>query len=566
FWFALKTPIQPPLEETDQQPPRSCHTTWGRIWGTSSETVMLDALREYITRARWFGGKGHKLRKLRLIDHLTLPIPDTTNVYLLRLEVTYTNAPKEEYLLPLAFATAESPDMLLHLKNTPESVICPLETKDQEGLLYDAVQHEGFRATLLDMIAKQRSCKLGQGHLAARRGRRFSEALEGHSLPMSSRVLKAEQSNTSVIYDDTYFLKLYRRIEEGPNPDVVLTQHLTEDTKFSHLPAFAGSLEWKRKGSTPMTIGLLLRFVPNETDAWSFTLDTLRQSYGWALTLKDKLEALPEIPRVSLQIDLDTMPDVVREFIGPVYLDMIRLLGQRTAELHRALASLCRTRDITPEPFSQLYQKSLYQSIRGLILKTFATMESHLKVLPEPHRAAIQEMLGSRTSVFNRLSRITEKRIDTLKIRTHGDYHLGQVLFTGKDFVVIDFEGEPARPMTERHLKQSALRDVAGMIRSFHYAAHGSLLLGNAPEIEDTFLRHWADLWYAYVSGTFLTSYISTAGSDKFIPQNKKDFAMLLETFILEKAVYELGYELNHRPDWFTIPMRGLEDILKGRF
>jgi maltose alpha-D-glucosyltransferase/alpha-amylase len=316
-----------------------------------------------------------------------------------------------------------------------------------------------------------------------------------------------------------------------------------------------------------MTIALLLQFVPSETDAWSYTLDNVERSLGRALTLKDKLDALPEAPRASLQVELDSIPTSVRDFIGSIYLEMAELLGQRTAELHLALASLSRTPEITSEPFSLLYQKSLYQSVRGLLLKVFGELEDSLVTQTEDMVRPAETILGSKKVILKELRRITEKKISAMKIRTHGDYHLGQVLYTGRDFIIIDFEGEPARPITERHLKQSALRDVAGMMRSFHYAAHGAILLRSSMQGADTdYLRHWADLWYFYVSGVFLSSYMKTASDAAFVPQNKKDFAVLLETLILEKAIYELGYELNNRPDWIMIPIRGIEHVLKGRF
>ena len=226
--------------------------------------------------------------------------------------------------------------------------------------------------------------------------------------------------------------------------------------------------------------------------------------------------------------------------------------------------SLSQSPDLAPEPFPLLYQKSLYQSIRGLILKVFNQPEGSLRSLDPPTAETVKPTLAAEKTILGRLSRIIERKISALKIRTHGDYHLGQVLYTGKDSVIIDFEGEPMRTITERRLKQPALRDVADMIRSFHYAAHGSLLLRAAKYGADVdYLRHWVDLWYFYVSGAFLHAYTDTGADTEVFPKDVKDFTALLETFIFEKAVYELGYELNNRPDWLMIPVRGIEQILK---
>jgi maltose alpha-D-glucosyltransferase/alpha-amylase len=262
--------------------------------------------------------------------------------------------------------------------------------------------------------------------------------------------------------------------------------------------------------------------------------------------------------------------------MGPVFVELISLLGRRTGELHLALMSLTQDRDVAPEPFSLLYQKSLYQSIRALTLKILDELEGTLRSLDLPTVEAVKGVLANRKALLNRLRHLVDKKIQALKIRTHGDYHLGQVLYTGKDFVIIDFEGEPARSLTERRLKQSALRDVAGMVRSFHYAAQSSLrlradkgppthpfALGTPKQGWDTgYLRYWADLWYFCVSGIFLHSYRQTVADGPIVPTDPVDFAALLETFILEKAVYELGYELHHRPDWLLIPLRGIEQIL----
>ncbi|MBM4026797.1 MAG: alpha-amylase, partial [Planctomycetes bacterium] len=360
------------------------------------------------------------------------------------------------------------------------------------------------------------------------------------------------------------FLKLYRRIEEGTNPDVELPRHLTEEAGFPHAPTYAGSIGWQRNLSSPVTLALLLQFVPNEGDAWSFALDNVDSALSHALTLKGKLSALPEAPTSMLAITAESLPTVVRDVIGPVFVDMMSLLGQRTGEMHLALMSLHQSPEVTPEPFSLLYQKSLYQSIRGLTLKVFNELEESLRVLDAPTAEAVRAVLAHRKAILNRLHRLMDRKMQAMKIRTHGDYHLGQVLYTGKDFVIIDFEGEPARSLTERRLKQSALRDVAGMIRSFHYAAQGSLLRRTDKQSVDIdYLRQWADRWHCYVSGVFLQAYRRTVADRRVVPADPADFATLLETFLIEKAVYELGYELHHRPDWLMIPVRGIEQTLK---
>lgn len=560
YWLTLKRPEVPSIHEPDQIPHLQCQVTWSRILGSKAETQLMSTVMAYVRRARWFGGKGKGIRRLRIADSIMVPMHDHP-AYILLLEVTYTSAPREHYLLPIAFA---SHDLQMKIaKESPEGIIAQLTAKEEEGIVYEAIHNEAFRAALLDLVARKRSLKSGSGRLVARRGSKFSTMLPDGALPETSGVLKVEQSNTSILYDRTFFLKLYRRLEQGINPDVELSRNLTEHTDFVDLPSFAGAIEWQPEQGSPMTVAMLLEFVPNETDAWSYTLDNIERSFAHAQTLKDKLDALPVMPPSILEIDPETIPTLIRDFIGAVYVEMASLLGHRTAQLHRALASLSQTPEVTAEPFSLLYQKSLHQSIRGMTLKVFAQLDRGLGALEEPAASVIRTILGEKKTILSRLRRIAERKIRARKIRTHGDYHLGQVLYTGKDFIIIDFEGEPARSITERRLKQSALRDVAGMIRSFHYAAHGAILLRAAKQGADVdYLERWADLWYSYVSGTFLHAYKQEVGDADFVPKDKDEFALLLDTFLLEKAIYELGYELNNRPNWLMIPARGIEQML----
>jgi len=309
----------------------------------------------------------------------------------------------------------------------------------------------------------------------------------------------------------------------------------------------------------------LLSYVRNEGDAWTYLLDAVGRYFQQVLTLRAEPEQWPEPPASIHAVDPGVMPSRVRDLMGGVCLDMVSLLGRRTAELHLALASLSHDAAVRPEPFSMLYQKSVCQSMRALTLRVFGELEKGVSALPDALAADVQTILDARKTVLGRFSGITRRKISALKIRVHGDYHLGQVLYTGKDFVIIDFEGEPARSLGERRLKRSALRDVAGMIRSFHYAAWAAIFRTSTYEEDQAYLQRWADLWYLYVSGVFLQAYLEGVGPSDILPQAPTELQMLLDAFLLEKAVYELGYEFNNRPDWLPIPVRGIQHILKDK-
>jgi maltose alpha-D-glucosyltransferase/alpha-amylase len=242
-------------------------------------------------------------------------------------------------------------------------------------------------------------------------------------------------------------------------------------------------------------------------------------------------------------------------------------LGRRTAELHLALASDPVDPNFAPEPFTAGYQRPLHQSMRNLTGRVLQLLRRRLKTLPEAAQAEAQQVLDFEPELFRRFHSLLDHKISALRTRTHGDYHLGQVLYTGKDFVIIDFEGEPARPLKERRLKRSPIQDVAGMLRSFHYAAYAAFFEQAASGLvqpqSQTTLEMWSRFWHTWVSVAFLKTYLQVANGAPFLPQSPAELRILLDAYLLEKAVYELGYELNNRPGWVKIPLQGILQTLQ---
>jgi maltose alpha-D-glucosyltransferase/alpha-amylase len=360
--------------------------------------------------------------------------------------------------------------------------------------------------------------------------------------------MSAEQSNSSILFAGRYFLKVFRKLEEGVNLDVEITRFLTERAGFPNVPAFAGMLEY-RAGNSQMVLALIQSAVANEGDAWKFTLDSVGSYYERVLSRKADLSN-------------GVLPAQIQELIGGIYPEKSRLLGQRTGELHRALASETDDPAFAPEPFNAMAQRSVVQSMRASLRRAFETLRKKLGDLPESFRAEAEEVLSAEPQILAQERRLLEQRSAAHKIRIHGDFHLGQALYTGRDFVFLDFEGEPARPLGERKLKRSALRDVAGMMRSFQYAAYSALWQPAMRQEDVPFLEKWADVWYREISSTFLQSYLTATADALFIPRSEGDLGIALEAYLLDKAVYEIGYELNHRPDWVVIPIRGIKHIL----
>jgi maltose alpha-D-glucosyltransferase / alpha-amylase len=294
-------------------------------------------------------------------------------------------------------------------------------------------------------------------------------------------------------------------------------------------------------------------------------LDSLEAYFERVRSKKIDVKEIPITSNSILPIAFDDIPVVFQELISGIYLEMASLLGKRTAELHLALSTELEDPNFAPEPFSVLYQRSLYQSMESLTKRVMEMVRTNLNTLPEDQKDKLIALLGREKVILDQFREIYRKKLSAMKIRTHGDYHLGQILFTGNDFVIIDFEGEPARPLSERRLKRSPLRDVAGMIRSFHYAVFNSLFKYSSTDMKFIEgVKPWAEIWYKSVAGLFLKSYIDTARNAPFIPSKNEELDTLLRAFLLEKAVYELGYEFNNRPNWLIIPIEGINNLLES--
>jgi maltose alpha-D-glucosyltransferase/alpha-amylase len=466
--------------------------------------------------------------------------------------------------LPLAFAAGDRGFELR--QSQPQAAIAQLRVKgkrsETSGILYDALVDPAFCQGLLAAMARGKRYKGGGVELIAQPTRLFRRLRGDIHSRLEPSILKREQSNTSVVFGDKLVLKLFRRVAEGTNPDLEIGRFLTERAEFAHTPPLAGALQLRKGRGDPATLGILQGWVANEGDAWRYTLDHLESYFEEILTRKPSRESamLPPIDLTEL-VELE-IPPAAQELIGS-YLTSAHLLGQRTGELHVALASDPKEPAFAPEPFTALYRRSLYQSMRTLADQSIALLRKRLKGLPAEDRPAAERVVGLEAKIFDRFRQLVEARFSALRIRCHGDYHLGQVLFTGRDFVIVDFEGEPARPLSERRIKRSPLRDVAGMLRSFDYAAVTELH-ADAIRAEDREpLKPWAKFWHLWVSVSYLKGYFEASRRAKLLPESASDKELMLETYLLEKAVYELGYELNNRPDWVHVPIEGILTLLE---
>ncbi len=453
------------------------------------------------------------------------------------------------------------------LAGTPFAAIARLVDGDVTSHLVDGALVPQVLEALMGVAAGRRRIRGESGHDLLGRafgGLRTWAGTRPQALPATP--MRTEQSNSSAIFAEKLVMKLYRAIEDGPNPDLEVGRFLV-DNGFEHVPPVLGSISLGVTSGSGGTVAMIQAFVPNEGDLWNATRVAV-ESFLQDSAAEPELPTWAESGRPSL-LDLSRTlaPDVAHRLIGP-YLQTARLLGERIGQMHLTLAAADTSdADFAPEAMAPFHVRALYQSIRSGLRESLTLLRSRQLLLSERDRATSERLLRAPADVDARARRLLDHKIGGQRIRIHGDLHLGQVLDTGDDVMFIDFEGEPARPLSERRLKRSALTDLAGMVRSFHYAAHWSRLerMSNGDATEsDTGMESWAAFWYHWVAAACIGGYRDVTDGAAFLPSGDHAWSVLLDALLLSKAAYELRYELGSRPDWVSIPMGGLLELLEA--
>ncbi|MBT8394109.1 MAG: trehalose synthase [Bacteroidia bacterium] len=536
------------ISSTTLKPPYDFDTSWEQLMDNQKfvKTFLSDVLEDYIVKQRWYGGKASKLKYIELDEYFRIQQHEEV-YYGLILEVNFVEAFYQHYFLPIAFVSDEN--------FAKDDRILPISIKGQEGFIIDAINLEAFRKVVFERIltAIPNDRTRVQYH---------KSLLFDNCTYESSRYMGFEQSNTSIVYNEKYVLKFFRRIYADRNPDYEMSRFLSEKKDFKNTPAYLGSVQIKDQEGTNITIALMQEMVENEGDAWDYMLKQLNTVF---LNLEHKHIDINSLPRTEdfLRLDIRDVPPQIIDWVGLNIFTKIQKLAQRTAEMHIALGSEFEDTAFTPTRFNGDYTVWLKNRLLYQFQNRLNTVENNLHKLDGLALELANEFLEKKNIIRKRFVNFDWTRLKGERLRVHGDYHLGQVLVKGDDFYILDFEGEPESTIRDRKVKQPPLKDVAGIFRSFHYAIYATIF-NNIKDYKHSQeeLFQASEILYQYFIGVFLGTYIDEIQDANINIGYHQERIFLLKYSLLEKAIYELGYELNSRPRWAVIPLKGISNII----
>ncbi len=506
------------------------------VWRKGLATTLRERLEtrvapKYIASQRWYAGKGSAISRARLGDHGELETSHgrwLAGVFEVESDGTCTR-----YFLPFAIAYEDTDEG--RWQKLQAGAFARVRRQATVGVLADATSDENFCRSVVEAMGAGAEIRTEGGQVKLNSTSVFAQLRGDPAAPLAITPLSSQSSNTTVRVGDSFFLKFYRRLQSGINPELEIGRYLTEQVKFPNIVPVAGAAEYRSADGTPVTLALLQAFVANQGDGWDYTVNYLTRF------LEER----------------DSAAGNQREIHGG-NLELIRTLGIRTAELHRALATPTADPAFAPEPITTADVTGWRAHVRAEASQTLDLLSERVSQLPEPLLADANTVLSRRELLLQHIDGLTPKAPVGLKIRHHGDYHLGQVLLKRNDFVIVDFEGEPARPLQERREKHSPLRDVAGMLRSFTYARRAAIRQRDGRSADDTNqLESLLDQWESEARRAFVKAYDGIAQSAGLY-RSWQEALPLLSLFEAEKSLYELRYELGNRPDWAGIPLRSL--------
>lgn len=516
------------------------------------KTFSTEILEDYILKKRWYAGKSSTLKYIEVVDHCKLSSEKHT-YYGVLIQINFSEAFFQDYFIPVSFIPGAKENL------ETNTIIAPMSFKNVEGHLIDALHIEDFRILVFNRIMDYPEESAHNKVLFHR-----SETMKPAKY-ISSGFMGGEQSNTSIIYNDTLVMKFFRRIYTSKNPDYEISRFLTERSNFRNIPAYVGSINLALDNGDTITLALMQDLIENEGDAWKYMLEELKSVFSNLEKKKIKVKKLPDIPLYQRQ-SINSIPPEIIDFAGLNIFMKVSKLALRTAEMHIALGSDMQDTAFTPTKYNGDYAVWLKNRLIYMFQNRLNTIENNIHKLEGEALELAKEFLDKKKEIREHFLNFNWTRMKSERIRIHGDFHLGQVLVDHDDFYLLDFEGEPESTIQDRKVKQPPLKDVAGMFRSFHYAIYSTIFNNDgsfSTSQEDMFEA--GEVLYKFMIGVFMETYVHKVQSENLNIGYKQEIEFLLDYCLLEKAIYELGYELNSRPRWTIIPLRGISSILKNK-
>ena len=512
-------------------------------------------LLSYIEQTDWFKKGEFKIENIRVIDKIQLSNRD----HILILKILYVDELPEFYILPVTHnATTFSGSVLYE---NVQAVMAEFNDGiDNQMVVFDGIFDDMFRQNFMSAISVKRSIKGGAGVLNFSKEKKMQKLFTDSRQFSPSKLLKADNRNINILFSDKFILKLYRKLDEGIHPGAEILSFLSNSTSFQNLHQYAGKITYEQPYSETITIGLIKKYIPNQGDAWIYFLDAAKK-YFENLYLNNKGKRKNKKTLSSLFIDPARIQNgtVISDAVDNIFIEMAGLLGERTAQLHMALSSNIENKDFVPEPFSSFYQRSIYQSLRSTTKNAFRLIKKHINDIDKNLQREAKKVLELEEEIIDFIALILKNKINAKRIRIHGDYHLKQILFTGKDFIITNFEGPASIPLSERRMKRSALRDVASMVWSFYFAAFVASFTDDIQtRAEVARSEQFAQQWWLYIGNRFLSSYLNSIHDSEFLPKDKDEIEYLFHFYLLEKILIELASCLTENSPWLNIPFKGL--------
>lgn len=556
-WFALQK-VHHKKDDVTTLPVLKVDEWEDVLKGETRELLEKKILLSFLDKRNWFKGRGRKVYSTAIAKCVPLSVHDKP-VYLLLIDVSYESGLPETYQLAITSVSGEAMEKLS--SSCPDAVIAQMQIHNLPALLCDAFYVYEMQVYLMQRLSEGKAVTIGEDTIQFKSKPDIASYMDHHMQPMA-KMHSGDENNTSITYNNTFFLKMYRKVDTSINPDVELSNYLSEEAHFKYVPALLGTIELNA-GKDAVALGMIQTLIENHGDGESYMRERIANYIERIMARnRESLTAYDKKGTITDPVGYNELPNELQDLFGSRTADQASLIGLRTAEMH-LLLSKGPGKDFQPEEYSLHYQRSVFSSMQAMVRESIQALEKHMEHLSEDTRRETQFLADKKNDILNAARKIYQKKFDIWKTRTHGSYSLRKLLMSGKDVMIQDFGGKPMKSYSARRLKRSPLRDIAEMIISFHYVAYEGFFASH--QINKSELRSllpFADLWAHYIGGFFLKAYFEKVQGTALIPKEQSDLEIVLNTFLIEKSLTHFIDNIETKPDFVVVSLHIIRSVL----